>query len=90
MRKTRQLSISVYRPVGVNRGQLYTPLSAGIGHLTKLRVLQHQTATQSKNDSQGHRNAEGEEEDADTVEEGEDVDFLAVELREGSAGWEGR
>lgn len=47
-------------------------------------MLEHQTAAQSENHSQRHRDAEGEQEDADSVEEGENVNLFAVELRKGS------
>lgn len=53
------------------------------GVFIETRVLQHERARQSKDDSERHRSEEDEQEDPDTVEEGEDVDLLAMELRQG-------
>jgi hypothetical protein len=46
-------------------------------------MLQHQRASQSETHPERHGDEESEEEDSDAVEEGEDVEGFAVELREG-------
>lgn len=45
-------------------------------------MLEHEGTRESKDDAESHGDEEGEEEDADSVEEREDVNLLAVELRE--------
>lgn len=49
---------------------------------TQLAMLEHEGTRKSKDDAESHGDEEGEEEDADSVEEREDVNLLAVELRE--------
>lgn len=51
--------------------------------LTEFGMLEHEAAAESEEDAEGHGAQESEEEDADAVEEGEDVDLFAVELRQG-------
>ena len=46
-------------------------------------MFQHERATQTKDDAEGHRGQKGQQEDADAVKEGEDVNLFAVELGEG-------
>lgn len=50
--------------------------------LVEARVFEHQRAGQAKDHSESHRGEENEEEDTDAVEEGQDVDLLAMELGE--------
>lgn len=45
-------------------------------------MLQHEGTRESKDDAESHGDEEGEKEDAHSVEEGQDVNLLAVELRE--------
>lgn len=44
-------------------------------------MLQHQRASQPEHDSKRHRDAEREQENSRSMEEGKDVDLLSVELR---------
>jgi len=51
-------------------------------------MLQSKGATKAESYSQSHRGEEGEQEDADAMEEGRKVDVFAMKLRESSAGHE--
>lgn len=46
-------------------------------------MLEHERASETEDDAECHRDAESEEKDSNTVEEGENVYFLSMKLGKG-------
>lgn len=56
---------------------------AAMRPLTEFRMLQHEGAREAVSYTECHRREERQQEDANAVKEGENVNLFAVELREG-------